>query len=242
MKSRRQFWLGVLVGLSASSALRRVTAGGFDQTTVRRIYNVWAPNYRLADVYLLGQLARLRPAAVDRLQLAPGDSVLEISCGTGANFRYLEERIGPSGRLVGVDYTPAMLEQARRLVVGEGWQNIELVHADAALLDLDEQFDGVLWVLAASVVPDWQAALERAVAHLNPGGWLVIADGRLSDRWYARPFDWIADLMGLLAAADISRRPWELLPRYLTHVGYEDLLLGFLYIAWGQMRSRSDRQ
>lgn len=95
-------------------------------------------------------------------------------------------------------------------------------------------------MLAASVVPNWQTALQRAVAHLKPGGWLVIADARFSRRWYARPFNWLADLLGLGAAADISRRPWELLPRYLTHVGYEDLLFGFLYIAWGQMHPRSD--
>lgn len=242
MKVTRQFWVGVLIGLSASSALRRSAAGGLDQPTIRRTYKLWAPVYRLANVYLLGQLPRLRTATVNRLQLMPGASVLEISCGTGANFPYIQERIGPSGRLVGIDYTLAMLEQARRLVARQGWQNVDLMHADAASLDLDEQFDGVLWVLAASVVPDWQIALERAVVHIKPGGWLAIADARLSDHWYARPFNWLADLMGLGAAADISRRPWELLPHYLTQVGYEDLLLGFLYITWGQMRRSPDTQ
>lgn len=239
MQLNRQFWLGVLAGLSTGSALRREAAGGFDQADIRRIYNLWAPIYGLADVYLLGQLPRLRQTTVDRLRLRPGDSVLEISCGTGANFPCLQERIGPNGRLVGIDYTPAMLEEARHLVAREGWQNVALVNADAASLELEEQFDGVLWVLAASVVPDWQMALERAVAHVKPGGRLVIADARLSERWYARPFNWFADLLGIGAAADIGRRPWELLPRYLTNVGYEELLLGFLYVAWGQRVSRS---
>lgn len=240
MKPTRQFWLGVLAGLSAGSVLRREAAGGFDQATIRRTYNLWAPVYRLANVYLLGQLPRLRRAAVERLRLTPGASILEISCGTGANFPYLQDRIGPSGRLVGIDYTPAMLEEARHLVARQGWQNVELVHADAASLELGKEFDGVLWMLAASVVPNWQTAFERAVAHVKPGGWLVIADARFSQRWYARPFNWLADLMGLGAAADISRRPWELLPRYLTRIGYEDLLFGFLYVAWGQAHPRSD--
>ena len=234
MKLRRQFWLGILVGLSVGSVLRRFSTGGFSQDSIQRIYSVWAPIYDLANVYMLGQLPRMRRIAAERLRLEPGASVLEVSCGTGANFPNLQERIGPAGRLVGVDYTPAMLAQAERLVERQGWQNVELLQADARQLDLGEQFDAVLWMLAASVAPDWPVALERAVAHVKPGGWLVVGDARFSERWYARPFNWYADIMGLGAAADIGRRPWELLPQHLISVGYEDLLLGFLYVAWGQ--------
>jgi len=234
VKLTRQFWLGIVVGLSAGSALRRVSTGGFSQDSIQRTYNVWAPIYNLGNVYMLGQLPRMRRIAAERLRLEPGASVLEISCGTGANFPNLQARISPTGRLVGVDYTPAMLAQARRLVERQGWQNVELLQADARQLELGEQFDAVLWMLAASVVPDWQVALERAVAHVKPGGWLVVADARFSERRYARPLNWYADIMGLGAAADIGRRPWELLPQYLINVGYEDLLLGFLYVAWGQ--------
>ncbi len=240
MKLRRQFWLGTLVGLSVGSMLRRVSSGGFGQDSIRRIYGVWAPIYDLGNVYMLGQLPRMRRMAAERLRLEPGASVLEISCGTGANFPNLQERIGPTGRLVGADYTPAMLAQAERLVERQGWENVELVQADARQLDLGEKFDAVLWMLAASVVPDWQAALERAVAHVKPGGRLVVGDARFSERWYARPFNWYADIMGLGAAADPSRRPWELLPQHLFNVGYQDLLLGFLYVAWGQKTESRD--
>jgi ubiquinone/menaquinone biosynthesis C-methylase UbiE len=234
MKVPRPFWLGTLVGLSAGSILRRLSAGGFSQADIGRVYRVWAPLYSLANVYLLGQLPRFRQSAVDRLELKTGASVLDLSCGTGANFPLLEERIGPGGRLVGLDHTPAMLAQARRQVKEQGWDNVELVEADAASFALDEQFDAVLWTLAASVVPGWQLAVERAVTHLKPGGHLVIADGRFSDRWYALPFNWIADLLGVGAAADLARQPWQLMPRYLEGIGTEELFMGFLYVAWGQ--------
>lgn len=237
MKLTRQFWFGILLGLSIGSALRQANAGGFSQAGIRRIYRLWAPNYKLANVYFLGQLPRMRQLAIERLQLEPGGSVLDLSCGTGANFPYLEEQIGPSGRLVGVDYTQSMLNEARRLIVQRGWQNVELVYTDAATLDLKEEFDGVLWTLAPSIVPGWQVVLDRAVSHLRPGGWLVVADARFSERWYARPFNWYADLLSLSATADIGRRPWELLPRHLTNVGYEELLFGFLYVTWGQKGS-----
>src|ERR1700759_2860960 len=52
---------------------------------------------------------RLR--AVQALRLRPGDSVIDIACGTGLNFRLLEEAIGADGRIVCVDLTDAMLAQ-----------------------------------------------------------------------------------------------------------------------------------
>jgi demethylmenaquinone methyltransferase/2-methoxy-6-polyprenyl-1,4-benzoquinol methylase len=242
MRLKRQFWLGMLVGLGVGGVLRRLSTGGFSQESIRRVYSFWAPIYDLSNVYMLGQLGRLRRLAAERLRLQPGASLLEVSCGTGANFPNLQERIGPTGRLVGVDYTPAMLAEAERLVEREGWQNVELLQADARQLDLGEQFDAVLWMLAATVVPDWQVALERAVAHVKHGGRLVVADARFSERWYARPFNWYTDIMGAGAAADMGRRPWELLPQHLTKVGYEDLLLGFLYVAWGQKEQNTSEE
>lgn len=97
MKLIRQFWIGMAAGLSAGSVLRHLGSRGFSQSSIGRIYKVWAPLYDPANVYLLGQLPRMRHMAVDRLRLEPGASVLEISCGTGANFALLQEQIGPMG-------------------------------------------------------------------------------------------------------------------------------------------------
>src|SRR2546430_10095453 len=54
---------------------------------------------------------RLR--AVQALGLRTGDNVVDIACGTGLNFSLIEQAIGPGGRIVGVDLTDAMLDQAR---------------------------------------------------------------------------------------------------------------------------------
>ncbi len=223
-----------MLGLSAGSVLRGLSRRGYSQTNIRRIYAMVAPAYGLSDLFGLGHTPRLRRIAVERLGLEPGASVLEVACGTGANFSNLQAQIGPAGRLLGVDYTPAMLAQARRRVERQGWRNVELLQADAAQLELDEQFDAVLCTLATTVIPGWQAALQRAVAHVKPGGRLVVADFCFSERWYAQFFNWYMDLLGASGAADLRRRAWELLPRYLVNVGREDLLLGFLFVAWGQ--------
>src|SRR6516165_9718180 len=57
------------------------------------------------------QAQRLR--AVQALNLRPGDSVVDIACGTGLNFPLIQDVIGPDGRIVGVDLTDAMLAQAQ---------------------------------------------------------------------------------------------------------------------------------
>ncbi len=54
-----------------------------------------------------------RRRAVQALGLRPGDTVIDIACGTGLNFSLIEEMIGPDGRIVGVDLTDAMLERAQ---------------------------------------------------------------------------------------------------------------------------------
>ena len=80
---------------------------------------------------------RLR--AVQALGLRAGDSVVDIACGTGLNFPLIEEAIGPSGRIVGVDLTDAMLAQAQDRIERNGWSNISLVHADAADFDFPNE-------------------------------------------------------------------------------------------------------
>ena len=57
-----------------------------------------------------------RRRAVESLDLRPGDTVVDMACGTGLNFQLLENAIGADGRIVGVDLTDAMLAQARQRI------------------------------------------------------------------------------------------------------------------------------
>jgi S-adenosylmethionine-diacylgycerolhomoserine-N-methlytransferase len=118
-----------------------------------------------------------RRRAVLRLQLAPDSDVLEIGCGTGLNFRYVLDDLDPArGRLVGLDFSHDMLRQAEKRVAAQGWQNVQLVEADAARLDLPQRFDAILFAYSLTMIPAWRAALERAHEHLKPRGRLVVLD------------------------------------------------------------------
>jgi phosphatidylethanolamine/phosphatidyl-N-methylethanolamine N-methyltransferase len=210
----------------------------YSQTFIERKYQQWARVYDwLTPMYLLGNEKRLREETVGSLHLQPGQTVLDIACGTGRNFPLILEKIGLAGRLVGVDYTGAMLSRAQERVERNGWGNIELIQADAARIDLNREFDAALSTLAIGVIPDYRGALNRMVAHLKPGGWLAIGDAKLSSRWYGGLLNWIAYLLGYGAAEVMTRRPWELLRDTLGDFHYDEWSWGFFYVAGGRAQS-----
>jgi len=211
--------------------------GNLDQTAIERTYQNWAKVYEwLTPIYLLGNEKRLRQETVGSLHLQIGQTVLDVGCGTGRNFPLILEKIGPTGKLVGVDYTSDMLARAQERVEREGWQNIELIQRDAARIELGQTFDAALSTLAISVIPDYRGALDRMLAHVKPGGWLAIGDAKRSSRWYGRPFNWVADLLGSGAAGMMSRRPWEPVREMLGEFHYEEWFMGFFYVAAGQVQ------
>jgi SAM-dependent methyltransferase len=89
-----------------------------------------------------------RKRAAQRLGLRPGDRVLEIGCGTGRNFPYLRQAVGPNGRIYGVDLSGGMLAKAQALCEQQQWSNVELAQNDAAEYVAPEPLDGVLFGLS----------------------------------------------------------------------------------------------
>lgn len=186
--------------------------------------------------YLIGfREQAYRKRAIDSLGLRPGDTVVEIGCGTGLNFPVLQRAVGPTGRIIGVDLTDAMLAKAESRVRREGWANVQLVRCDAASYAHPSPVDGVLSTFALTLVPEFDAVIERGVAALAPAGRFVILDFKLPDRapaWLTRLGVWITRPFGVtLDLAD--RHPWESLGRYADAWTIEELYWGFAYVATG---------
>jgi ubiquinone/menaquinone biosynthesis C-methylase UbiE len=186
---------------------------------VRRRYGWVASVYDWAN--LEGVLyADARAAAVELLDLAPGARVLDVACGTGANFELIRDRIGAPGELVGVDLTPQMLDRARARIARGGWENVHVREADVCALGPDElgrPFDAALCTLGLSVIPDWQGAWQSMLALVRPGGRVAVMDAgdpapgaRRIDTTAPRPLAWALER---LFAADRTRQPWRLLER-----------------------------
>jgi SAM-dependent methyltransferase len=140
--------------------------------------------------------------------------------------------------IIGLDYSEAMLARARARIEHHGWHNIELRRGDATQLHLTELVDGALCTLAIGLMPA-RAVLGGMLDALKLGGILLIADGRLSSRWYRPLMNPVLPIIGIPWLPPYSRpryftlRPWEDLREMLGHITYEELFGGTLYVAYG---------
>jgi SAM-dependent methyltransferase len=113
---------------------------------------------------------------LDLAQLRPGMRVLDIATGRGEPALRAAHRVGPSGRVLGIDRNDAVLELARELARAQGLSQLELRQADAETFAVTARsFDAATarWCLMYFKAPD--RALERIHAALEPGGVLVAA-------------------------------------------------------------------
>ncbi len=177
-----------------------------------------------------------RRELVRELHLEPGDTVIDLGCGTGLNFPLIEAAVGPSGTVVGVDLTDRMLDRARRNVEDAGWRNVHLVQADLAEYDFPERPDAVLSTLAITLVPEYDEVVRRAARALRAGGRLGVLDFKEPEtwpRWLVRLAAWLNHPYGVtLDLAD--RHPWESVRRHMEEVSFREFYFGVLYLCVGQ--------
>lgn len=143
------------------------------------IYKLWAPLYD--RVFNAGAFARARVKALSGLDLKPGQRVLLVGAGTGADLPLLS---GHGLLITAIDLSPEMLAEARSK--GKAGEDITFLEMDAQNLRFgDEAFDAVIANLIVSVVPDAERCLQEVVRVTSRGGSIVIFDkfapnGRIS--------------------------------------------------------------
>lgn len=205
----------------------------------RDLYRRRAKRYDLSvQIYrLFGfDLERYRQDTITALALCPGDVIVDLGCGTGLNFAYAQQEIGPQGKIIGVDLTDAMLDVARDRVTRERWTNVELVQADLAGWQFPDGISGVYSTLALTLVPEYDTIIERASRAMRAGRRLAVLDMKEPEGWPAwliRLAAWLNKPYGVsLELAD--RHPWESIRQYLTETEFKEYYFGTLYLCVGE--------
>jgi demethylmenaquinone methyltransferase/2-methoxy-6-polyprenyl-1,4-benzoquinol methylase len=159
-----------------------------------------------------------RESGVALLNLRPGDTVLDVGCGTGLNFALLVGAVGPTGTVIGLDRSAEMLAMAHRRVDANGWTTVRVVQADATMFDPVQIIaglpatagglvDAVFSSYAMSVFDNWHPAWDRMRALLRPGGRACIVDMQLPSGVH-RVFAPLVRVAAAVGGADLGARPW----------------------------------
>ena len=209
---------------------------------VRDLYDRLAPVYDVAAA-AYGPVGggRYRRRAVDALALRSGDTVVDLACGTGANLPLLVRAVGPTGRVVGVDLSPGMLEKARQRAEAHGWRNVELVEADVRAFAFPDPVHGVLSTFGLEMVPEHGDVIGRAVAALAPGGRIAVGGLRRPDgwpEWAIRAGELVNRPFGVSRAYE-EVQPWRSVEAHAEDAHYEEHLLGAVYLATGRAPGHS---
>jgi len=153
----------------------------------RGVAEFYGDNAALYDrIATLPPIDRWRARAVAALDLDPGDTVVEMGCGTGANLPYLRRAVGPGGRAVGVDLTGPLLARARARVAREGWANVHVVQGDATTAPVAGA-DALLATFVVGLLDDPATAVEDWCALVagdpgdGAGGRVALVDATASE-------------------------------------------------------------
>lgn len=178
----------------------------------------------------------LRRRVVALLGLTPGETVVDIACGTGLSLPLLADAVGPSGRVIGVEVSPDMLAKAHTRVAQGGWKNIRLIEASAEDADLGARFDAALFNYTHDVLQS-PRALQSIFSHARPGARIALAGIKHASRWFyplrlyrllkARPY--VTTTSGL-------DRPWGLIEGFVPDLQVTPVMLGTNYLAFGRAR------
>ena len=155
-----------------------------------QIWEVMAAGWDERHAYIERVARPVGELMLERLDPAPGQTVLDLAAGTGIVGFAVAPRVGPDGRVIVSDFAKAMVEAAERHARDVGLENVECRVLDAQRLDLpDDAVDGVCCRWGYMLMPDPATALAETRRVLRPGGRLSFAvfAGAEQNPWAAVP-------------------------------------------------------
>ena len=181
-----------------------------------------------------GAFQRYRQAVVEALPVRRGQVVLDVGSGTGLCAGLLRDKVGPRGRVVGIEASPQMAAVAREHIAAEGWRNVTVVQSPAEEAQIAVTADAALFCAVHDILqsPD---ALRNVISKLRPGAQVAAGGGKWAAPW----------MVGVNLQARVMHapyvgtfegfgRPWRHLEQLVEDVHVREVALGAGYIMTGQ--------
>ena len=195
----------------------------------------------MADWFIGVGLSSELQRAVQRLELKPGDCVLDAACGPGFNIKRLVRVVGPDGLVIAVEDNPNLLNKAEEKVTRGGWPNVQLLD------ELDPErlqrtpVDGIAVSFNPPILLQRPDLLETAWRLLKPGGRIAMAAARnttFAGRLLGAPFVRVS-LCLLGHPGDYHywtvHEPWKRLEELSAgRLWVERRLFGLQYTLWAE--------
>ncbi len=184
------------------------------------------------------RIAKKRMRAIQLLQLRPGNTVLDVACGTGPVLDVLSAAVGPSGRVIGVEQSPEMLDIARQRVTELQLGNVTLVEAAVEDARIGGPADAVLFCYTHDVLRS-RRSLQNVFSAVCPGARIAVVGAKLFPRWLAPLNLWVKwRAWGYLSTVEGLDRPWSLLAEFCPDFSVREVtFLGSGYIGDGTYRN-----
>ena len=174
---------------------------------VESMFDSIAPVYdRMNTIMTAGLDGRWRRAAVRAAQLSAGGSALDVACGTGKLTAALAGAVGPTGRVVGVDISTAMLEEARR--VYGSMARVEFVCGNALALPFgDDEFDAATIGFGMRNLSSYEDGFREMARVVRPGGRVVCLELTTPrPKWAGRVYSAVFGRMAPFVGTAFGRR------------------------------------
>lgn len=210
----------------------------FPREEIQKMYDGLASSYDLSlSLFKIAgfKVDRYRKKTIQNLHLELGDKVVDLGCGTGLNFSFLQEKVGAEGKIIGVDLSVKILEQAESLANKNSWDNIELIQSDMAEFQIPDDTDGVLSTMAITMSPDYDKIIKGISNSLGKGKHMSIFELQKPDGWPK----WLVKLMVKLLSSyrtryeHTQRTPCNSIEKYFSGVSLQYQYFGSACIAHG---------
>jgi len=208
--------LRVIEGQEKASCCRTGRGCGSSDPITRDLYDV-ATTAVLPEAAMLASLGCGNPTAL--AELKEGEVVLDLGSGGGIDVLLSAKRVGPSGKVYGLDMSDEMLALARRNAAEAGATNVEFLKGYIEEIPLpDNSVDVIISNCVINLSADKRAVLEEAFRVLKPGGRFAVSDivirGEVPPEVRRSLELWVGCVAGALEASEFAR--------LLVEVGFEN--------------------